>query len=342
MKPLIIALLMLTSCLIAQTQNMALQLDGAGDYAIVYDAAILNPADSLTIEAWVLPKDNPIMGMRVVDKMTVGSVDAYLIDTYPLGRCRFITEPTSAVNSADTLALDTWNHVAAVYDGQSAKIYLNGVLDTMVMSTGQLSSSSNPLLFGANNNYDDNWFNGMIDEVRLWNAARTQEQIIQTMNDTLPPAYYASADSHLIGYWRFDSLEDLGIGGDGSDDTRDYSIHGNHADLNGDAELSQTNLFVSVSESSVRIPDSPVLYPNYPNPFNPSTTIRYTVSKTEKITISIFDLLGRNNQTLVYQHQNLGKYKVTFDAGNLPSGIYFYRIQTSSGFQQCNKMVLLR
>ena len=78
------------------------------------------------------------------------------------------------------------------------------------------------------------------------------------------------------------------------------------------------------------------LVQNYPNPFNPSTTIRYAVPKTSHISIKVYDLTGQEVATLINGIKEVGTYEVKFDAHNLASGIYLYRmiatdLSTSSG-----------
>lgn len=68
---------------------------------------------------------------------------------------------------------------------------------------------------------------------------------------------------------------------------------------------------------------------NKPNPFNPITTIKYTLPQSTYVAIDVYDRLGRPVSTLVNQNQEAGEYEVDFDAGDLPSGIYFYRIKTT-------------
>nr|MBP9212877.1 S8 family peptidase [Bacteroidota bacterium] len=75
------------------------------------------------------------------------------------------------------------------------------------------------------------------------------------------------------------------------------------------------------------IPSSFVLYPNYPNPFNPSTVISYDVPATGPVTLKVFDLLGREVRTLVQEVQTPRNYSVRFDADGLSSGVYLYRLQ---------------
>ena len=80
---------------------------------------------------------------------------------------------------------------------------------------------------------------------------------------------------------------------------------------------------------------------NYPNPFNPTTTIGYTLSQAEPVRIGVYDVLGREVKRLVNGEQAAGRHEVVFEAGTLPSGTYFYRIETPSGVQT-RKLVLLR
>lgn len=80
---------------------------------------------------------------------------------------------------------------------------------------------------------------------------------------------------------------------------------------------------------------------NYPNPFNPSTTIQFAVPKASQVTITIYDVLGRRVATLVDEKYQPGTYKVTFEADELASGVYIYRIQTE-GFVQSRKLMLLK
>jgi hypothetical protein len=80
---------------------------------------------------------------------------------------------------------------------------------------------------------------------------------------------------------------------------------------------------------------------NYPNPFNPSTKITFTLPKPEHVALDIYNTLGQKVATLLDSKINAGSHDVQFDASNLPSGIYFYRIQAGE-FSQVRKMVLLR
>jgi cellulose/xylan binding protein with CBM9 domain/type IX secretion system substrate protein len=80
---------------------------------------------------------------------------------------------------------------------------------------------------------------------------------------------------------------------------------------------------------------------NYPNPFNPSTVIDYSIAKAGMVTLKIFNILGQEVLTLVNTNQNVGQYQVKFDASQLSTGLYIYRIQ-SGNFVDSKKMMLLK
>jgi len=112
---------------------------------------------------------------------------------------------------------------------------------------------------------------------------------------------------------------------------------------------------VSVSQKEI-LPTEYSLEQNYPNPFNPSTTIIYSIPHQGYVTIEVFDVIGSEVSTLIEGELPPGNYKVEFDASNLTSGIYFYRIQalpsgrqagnsassSGQGFVETKKMILLR
>jgi hypothetical protein len=79
---------------------------------------------------------------------------------------------------------------------------------------------------------------------------------------------------------------------------------------------------------------------NYPNPFNPSTMIRYALPQRSHVTLSVYTMLGQQLATLVSGDQNAGYHEVKFDARNLSSGVYFYRLQAGN-FVQTKKLLLL-
>ena len=90
-----------------------------------------------------------------------------------------------------------------------------------------------------------------------------------------------------------------------------------------------------------KFPNNYFLCQNFPNPFNPSTTIKYSIPKAENVTLKIYDVLGRQIKTLVNEKKPAGNYTVEYNGNNLPSGIYFYQIQAGN-FIETKKMLLLK
>lgn len=95
------------------------------------------------------------------------------------------------------------------------------------------------------------------------------------------------------------------------------------------------------SEIDSELPKTADLSQNYPNPFNPSTTINYGVPQTGQVTLTVYNLLGQKVSTLVNANQTAGRYSINFDASNLSSGMYFYRLQTA-GKVLTEKMMLIK
>ena len=89
------------------------------------------------------------------------------------------------------------------------------------------------------------------------------------------------------------------------------------------------------------IPTELTLEQNYPNPFNPSTSIQYTISDMQFVSLIVYDILGNEVATLVNSEKPSGVYEVEWNASNVPSGVYFYKLKTGS-FVQTKKMLLLK
>ena len=97
--------------------------------------------------------------------------------------------------------------------------------------------------------------------------------------------------------------------------------------------------------SVIEFPQQPkqyVLYQNYPNPFNAETKITYSILSSNFVALKIYDILGREIQTLVNDTQKANTYTVTFNTNNISSGIYFYKLHVGSDFFETKKMLLMR
>jgi hypothetical protein len=98
---------------------------------------------------------------------------------------------------------------------------------------------------------------------------------------------------------------------------------------------------IGINQISSEIPDKYYLYQNYPNPFNPETNIKFDMPKSGLTKLKIFDLLGREVKNLYTGKLNAGKYEFKFNAKELASGIYFYKLE-SEDFTKIMKMVLIK
>jgi enterochelin esterase family protein len=89
------------------------------------------------------------------------------------------------------------------------------------------------------------------------------------------------------------------------------------------------------------VPREFVLAQNFPNPFNPNTKIRYSIPHQSDVLIKVYDILGREVETLLSEEKPSGIYEITWYAENLPSGVYFYQIKAGD-FVETKKMVLMK
>jgi hypothetical protein len=114
----------------------------------------------------------------------------------------------------------------------------------------------------------------------------------------------------------------------------------NGGDLNIRARLRAT-IGAAVSEGDDSMPVEYSLGQNYPNPFNPSTTIEFSLRQSGFVTLKIFTVLGNEVATLVAARLNAGRHLGEWAPNDLPSGVYFYRLETES-FAQTKKLMVLK
>jgi hypothetical protein len=98
---------------------------------------------------------------------------------------------------------------------------------------------------------------------------------------------------------------------------------------------------VTSIEDEIILPISCKLSQNFPNPFNPTTKIKYSIPQTSNVVIKVFDILGNEIETLVNEEKQIGTDEITWNAEQLPSGVYFYRLQAND-FVETKKMVLMK
>lgn len=100
--------------------------------------------------------------------------------------------------------------------------------------------------------------------------------------------------------------------------------------------------YVGIENTGTTIPSNIHLKQNYPNPFNPSTIISFTIQRPEFVTLKIYDMLGKEVQTLINGIINPGEHKINFSAAEIPAGVYYYTLKTESNFTETKKMVLIK
>jgi photosystem II stability/assembly factor-like uncharacterized protein len=105
--------------------------------------------------------------------------------------------------------------------------------------------------------------------------------------------------------------------------------------------VSEEPLTVGINPLSFEVPGYFSLSQNYPNPFNPTTNIKFAIPKAAFVKLTVFDMLGREVETLVNENLNAGTYNADWNASKFSSGVYFYKIQTGS-FSEIKRMILVK
>ena len=172
----------------------ALSFNGTSDWVTVADANALDLTTGMTLEAWVNPA--VLSGWRtVIMKERTGGIAYSLYGHDNAPRPAVTVTLTGTVEQSTPgvaqLAIGTWTHLAATYDGATLRLYVNGAQVNSRAVTGAMLTSTSPLRIGGNGVWGE-FFQGLIDEVRVFDRARTQAEIQSDMNTPVDPA---SADS---------------------------------------------------------------------------------------------------------------------------------------------------
>jgi hypothetical protein len=299
----------------------------------------------------------------------------------------------NTASGVDTIVTNTWTFMTGTWDGTVLRIYQNGVLDSLNTSVpaGAIDScTGGDLRIGANWSSDPIYFNGKIDDIRIYNRALSDSEISELYHlDGWPEAplavqlsYFTSSvqpnklvqlqwttisETNNYGFYverRADStkpfvqLPNSFVAGhattlaqqhyewtDSTATAGTYYYRLKQVDLTGAFSYSSTiTLHVNGVEgvkTGKNLPKTFALSQNYPNPFNPTTTIQYQLPKASFVHLSIFNVLGQEVRVLVNETEQAGYKSISFDGGNLASGMYFYRISAGS-FTDVKKMILIK
>jgi len=159
----------------------ALSFNGVGDYVEAPDSNSLDLSSQVTITAWINPSFTSAWN-RIVAKSHTSNTSPYtmyglLFDNANHIRLEIATNGLqNAVNGVTTIPLNTWTFVAGTYDGSTMKVYVNGNLDNSTALTGAIDTNNMPLSIGRSG-FGSDYFNGTIDEVRIYSQALSLGEI---------------------------------------------------------------------------------------------------------------------------------------------------------------------
>ncbi len=337
------------SSTIEDAGEFALQFDGNNDFVNCGNDETLNiTGDQITLEAWINPsqwKNNSWEGVIISkDQFGDGTDHGYVLRCGNNGQVDLVLGNGSwheLYSPQNLMKLNEWNHIAGTYDGTRMKIFINGEEVVRKYDSFSIKGTKKHLFIGSSPADNSRSFNGKIDEVRVWEKARTGEEIINTMYTDLGNEFLANSESGLVGYWKFNEgstqttkdLTGTNIGSIGllfSEDINDpIWVENSNSPAVGVKKTSH----ISIDEFS--------LSQNYPNPFNPQTKIDFSIPIIGNVKLTVFDILGRGVTTLVDEVKQVGNHRIEFDATELVSGIYIYQL-VSQNHIITKKMILLR
>lgn len=176
-------------------------------YAEIPDGPTYDITGSITLEAWIFPTTWRAMHQgQVISKIEESSNSGYFLGVGDGGNIKFVFIDGSNFKvistSSNPLSLNSWQHIAAVYDGSKMYIYVNGQLITDGNYSGSIAANNRPVGIGRANEDSDRYYVGKIDEVRIWNTAITGETIYTWYNNTLGTCHPNYAN--LVGYYECD------------------------------------------------------------------------------------------------------------------------------------------
>jgi hypothetical protein len=222
----------------------ALQFDGTDDYVEIPDDASLQLSSQLTLEAWINFESGGTGQPRLISKGPDGQGFELLTEGIGSSRNIVLRIAPGWVGSNTQLSAGEWYHVAATYDGSQIVLYVNGEEDISEGHSGPLNVSPHNLFIGQRSEGSYDRYKGSMDEVRIWNVARTRDQIRADMHREIP-----GTEPGLVGYWRLNE----GIG----KLAYDMSANGNPGVIHGTAawiiSTAPVSTWLSVAPTAGRI-----------------------------------------------------------------------------------------
>ncbi len=335
-------------------ENYALKFDGIDDQIVIEDNDLLSGGigKSITVEAWIKPSE--ISGTRPIIQKFFDNMWKDWGLQIKEGKLEVAIENAGDNWSfvAGDLVPEEWSHVAFTFDNSTDLVHLlvNGAEVGNKLLRKNMPNTKAPIRLG-NHSYSNNGFAGEMDEVRIWNVPRGVEDIA-----TLLSTQMTGDEQGLITYWQMNEgggqLVNDGIGNrnpgslgvDSTADTADPVWIISTAPIGAIFGFGQIEKNQSENPGFNRAPGSYALYQNFPNPFNPATTIGFDLPEAGSVRLSVYDLLGREVVTLLNGDRAAGHHTVNWNARDargqpVSSGIYFYRLEAGSN-KLSQKMLL--
>lgn len=163
---------------------------------VVFDAPSLHLSGSFAIEAWFNQTYSDTPEAVLLSKGEKGTGYELVLTKLDILKSVEFRLPMGTLKSTTRIYPDTWYHVAAVFDGKLMKIYINGRLDCERFAKGMMTNNSFPLIIGKSSTENRHYFNGLIDEVRVWNTTRSAEQIKESFSSPVK-----NTEKGLVGNW---------------------------------------------------------------------------------------------------------------------------------------------
>jgi len=179
---------------ISSEPGTALNFDGTDDFVSIPDQNALDLTSNYTIEAWIKPETFGA-SEGIVSKYQTGGSKGFVLRLGNIGNYRGLS--IDELQTADNiLTANKWYHVAAVNDNGTRHLYLNGVEQNLTGTVLTVLNSPDPLCIGRD--FGERYFDGSIDEVRIWNEVRTEQELRNDMYRTLD-----IVEDYLLCYWQF-------------------------------------------------------------------------------------------------------------------------------------------
>lgn len=352
-----------------EDQNFALCFDGIDDFVAVPDADALSLCECFTIAFWVKADVLDLGWTRILEK---GSYDEYLVGLYGnTGRVYSALRQSNefgpakmavAAGPSNTVLMpDVWTHVAVTNDGKKVRLFMDGVQESVKEFRAKARRENLDLIIGAarsgNGKVEYN-FSGCLDNLELWNHARSGEEINAGMfagpegtEDGLVAFYNFDTGAGDLLYDRTGNGHDGFLGGEtGEEKSKPGWMVSDKPESAAEAVSALCTLQTQEKIETVIYPETMDLLPNYPNPFNAATTISFTIpvleSGQQHVILNIFDIQGRLIRSLVNGSYPAGLHRVVWngrsdDGSAVSSGLYFCRFR-SGEFTKSSRMLYLK